>query len=228
MELKNKNVVITGGGRGLGKSLAKALKEAGANVVIVSNSKETLEKTAEELGVKSMELDVRNEKDVQKTVEKIIEEFGQVDVWINNAGIWTDHQPIEDIDWHDDVHNIFEVNFFGLVYGSKAALLQMRKQGGGMIINILSTSALSGRFHSSSYCASKFAASGFTKSLKLEAEPDGIEVVGVYPGGMKTDLFRNNIPENYDEYMSSDEVAKKIVGNLSKDKPDEEQVIKRG
>ena len=227
MDLKNKIVVITGGSRGLGKSLAKSFVTAGAKVIITAINGKNLKASAEELGVESLVMDVRDEAAVKKAVKEIIEKFGRIDIWVNNAGIWTAHQPIEEIDWNKDVHNVFEVNFFGLVYSSKEALIQMRQQGGGMIINIISTSGLEGRFHSSGYAASKFAASGFTKSLRLEAQPDGIDVIGVYPGGMKTEIFGTNVPKDFDTYMETDEVAEKIVKNISSDSPEEEQIIRR-
>lgn len=227
MELKDKIVVITGGSRGLGRSLAKSFVAAGSKVIITALNDKNLKDCASELDVEGLVMDVRDESAVKKVAKEVVEKFGRIDIWVNNVGIWTAHQPIEKVDWGKDVHNIFEVNFFGLVYGSKEALVQMRKYGGGMIVNIISTSGLEGRFHSSSYAASKFAASGFTKSLRLEAQPDGIDVIGVYPGGMKTKLFGKNVPDNFDTYMETDDVAEKIVKNISSDSPEEEQIIRR-
>ena len=111
------------------------------------------------------------------------------------------------------VHDMIEVNLFGTIYGSKAALMQMRKQSEGMIINILSTSALTGRPKSSGYCASKYAVAGFTKSLRLEVEDGHITVVGVYPGGMQTNFFDERKPDNYHEYTDPVDVAQRIVNN---------------
>jgi NAD(P)-dependent dehydrogenase (short-subunit alcohol dehydrogenase family) len=227
MDLKDKVVVITGGNRGLGKSLAKVFVRVGAKVIITSLNKKDLEKAAEEIGAYFFVMDVTRSKQVAKVTQTIVEQFGRIDIWINNAGIWTAHQAIEEIDWGKDVHHIFEVNFFGTVHGSREALLQMRKQHQGTIVNVISTSGLAGRYHSSGYGASKFAASGFTKSLRLEAEPDGINVIGIYPGGMKTAIFGKNVPSDYNEYMEPDEVAQKVVDNLLSDNPESEQIIRR-
>lgn len=116
---------------------------------------------------------------------------------------------------------------FGTIYGSKAALIQMKKQNSGTIVNILSTSALEGRLGSSGYGASKYAALGFTKSLRLEGDESGVKTVAVYPGGMQTHLFDEQRPENYDQYMDPKIVAEKVVANLEQEDPEEELIIKR-
>ena len=125
------------------------------------------------------------------------------------------------------VRKVMDVNFFGTIHGSKAALMRMRKQGEGTIINILSTSALEGRANSSGYCASKYAADGFTKSLRKEVQGSEIKVFSIYPGGMRTNLFDESRPENYDEYMNPSDVAEKIVRNLKAENPEEEFVVRR-
>ncbi|OGF80585.1 hypothetical protein A2W48_00555 [Candidatus Giovannonibacteria bacterium RIFCSPHIGHO2_12_44_12] len=121
---------------------------------------------------------------------------------------------------------MMEVNLFGVIYGSKATLTQMRKQPSGVIINILSTSALTGRAFSSAYCASKYAVAGFTKSLRQESGPD-ISVIEIYPGGMKTNLFDEDKPEDFDSYMDPNYVAEIIVENFKKAIPKNELIIKR-
>jgi short-subunit dehydrogenase len=122
---------------------------------------------------------------------------------------------------------MMEVNYFGTAYGTKAALKYMKRQKSGIIVNILSTSALQGRPRSSAYAASKYAARGFTDAIRNEVKEDGIIVIGVYPGGMKTNFFDEQIPEDYDRYMDTREVGEKIIENLKRDKPEEEQIIRR-
>jgi len=218
-------VVITGGSSGLGKALAKVFSKVGAKVVIVSNNAEELKETANELGVFSFEADITKEDQVLKIATATVEKFKSLDIWINNAGIWLYHSPVEEMDLVR-VHQLIEVNLFGTIYGSKSALLQMKKQGAGVIINILSISALHGRPESSGYCASKYAADGFTKSLRLELADDHIQVIGVYPGYMKTALFNETNPEGYENFMEPKDVAKKILDNIISAKPKEEQIIK--
>ena len=223
MDLKNKIIVITGGSKGLGKALALCFLKYGSKVVICSREGGFKNLESEIIGIKA---DVTKENEIKNLAEKVINDFGRIDIWINNAGIWLPHASIEKTDWHK-VHDLIEVNLFGTVYGSKASLVQMRKQGFGSIINILSTSALEGRAGSSGYSASKYAAAGFTKSLRKEVDGEKIKVFGIYPGGMQTGLFDEGRPENYAEFMDPNFVAENIVNNLLKKKPEEELIIKR-
>lgn len=224
MNLKGKVIVITGGSKGLGKALAFCFLKDGSRVVVCSKNEEELKSLGNEItGIKA---DVTKENEIRALAEKVIIDFGRIDVWINNAGIWLPHRPIEETDWKR-AHDLMEVNLFGTVYGSKIALAQMHKQGFGSIINIISTSGLDGKANETAYCASKFAASGFTKSLAKEVDGKKIKVVGVYPGGMQTNLFDESKPKNYDEFMDPNFVTEKIINNLKLEKPEKEIIIKR-
>jgi len=224
MNLKDKIVVITGGSKGLGKTIALSFLENEAKVIVCSREENRPTDLDEKiLWVKA---DVTKEEELQKLADFVVEKFSKLDIWINNAGIWLPHMPIEKTDWKR-AHDLLEVNLFGTVYGSKTALAQMRKQNSGLIINILSTSALDGKINETAYCSSKFAAMGFTKSLKKEVDGKNIKVFAVYPGGMRTNLFDEKKPENYGEFMNPDDVANKIVENLQKETPEEELIIKR-
>jgi len=224
MELKNKVIVITGGSKGLGKALALSFIKEGSKVVVCSNNKKELRGLPKE--IEWIKADVTREKDMEKIVKFTLKKFGELNIWINNAGVWLPHLPIEQTDWKR-AHDLIEVNLFGTVYGSKVALSQMRKQGSGMIVNILSTSALEGKLNETAYCSSKFAAMGFTKSLRREVEGTDVKVLSVYPGGMKTNLFDEKKPDNYNEYMEPSFVADKIIENIKKDIPDEELILRR-
>lgn len=225
MKLENKVVVITGANKGLGKELAKTLIAKGALVTVSGRDQRGLEETTKELGAEWFAADVTKENEVSELATAVVAKHGRIDIWVNNAGIWMKHGPITELDTLK-LHELIEVNLFGTVYGSKAALIQMKKQRAGTIINILSTSALEGRLGSSGYGASKYAALGFTKSLRLEGNESGVETLAVYPGGMQTHLFDEEKPDNYADYMQPKYVAEKIVSNLELDNPDEELVIK--
>jgi len=223
MNLKNKIVVITGGSKGLGKALAFCFLKEGSKVVVCSKEGDFENLESGILGIKA---DVTKENEIQTLVEKVTSDFGKIDIWINNAGIWLPHKPIEETDWKR-AHDLMEVNLFGTVYGSKIALDQMRKQDFGVIVNIVSTSGLDGKINETAYCASKFAVTGFTQSLMKEVDGKKIKVLGVYPGGMRTNLFDESKPENYDEFMDPNFVAEKIIQNLKLEKPKEEIIIKK-
>ncbi len=225
MDLKNKVIVITGGTKGLGKALALSFKKEDVNVVVCARNEEEL-KIFQKEGILGIKADVTKENDLNNLLKIVIKKFGQLDFWINNAGIWLPHLPIEEVDWKR-AHDLIEVNLFGTVYGSRVALIQMRKQNFGSIINIISTSALEGRSGGSAYCASKYAVRGFTESLKKEVEGTNIKVISIYPGGMQTNFFDEKKPEGYNEYMNPDFVADIIIENLKSDNPEIDLVIKR-
>lgn len=227
MSLRDKVVVITGGSRGLGKELGRAFSKERAFVILSSRNQKELEGLALEIpGSLCLTADVTDEGQVKKLADFVVRKFGRINIWINNAGVRIPHGPVEDLNIRR-VHQMFEVNFFGAVYGSQSALRQMRRQGSGTVVNIVSTSGLTGRANSSAYAASKWAVHGFTESLRLEAKDSGISVIAVYPGGMRTHFFDEQRPADYEEYMEPNFVAVKILENLKKEFPEEELIIRR-
>ncbi len=228
MNLQNKVIVLTGASKGLGREMALLMAKAGAKLVLSSRAHEHLKLVAQETGGFALLADVSNEHDVMRLAETAVEHFGRIDVWINNAGIWIPHAEIEVLDTAK-VLQMMQVNVMGTIYGSKAAYIQMKRQGGsGTIVNILSTSALAGRPFSAGYCASKWAVRGFTESLQAEAKGTGIDVVAVYPGGMQTHFFDEQKPADYDTYMNPAEVAGKIVQHLEAKELGLELILRRG
>jgi len=120
-----------------------------------------------------------------------------------------------------------EVNLFGTFHGSCAAVKQMKQQGSGVIMNVISVSALEGRPGSATYCASKYAVKGLTLSLQKEVEGTGVQVIALYPGGIKTHLYDEQKHEAYDQFMEPEEAAREIVENLQQKNPEEELIIRR-
>ncbi|HLC56249.1 MAG TPA: SDR family oxidoreductase [Candidatus Nanoarchaeia archaeon] len=226
MKLKDKVIVITGAGKGLGKELAVMFAKEEAKVVISSRTKKNIKDVAKETNAYPIISDVRDEKQVKKLAERTIKKFKKIDIWINNAGVRIPHNNVEETDWKR-AHDMMEINLFGTIYGSKEAIIQMKKQKSGVIINILSTSALEGRANLSAYAASKFAVVGFTQSLRAEAKPYNISVISVYPGGMRTEFFREQIPSDYEQYQDPRIVAEGIINNLKNDKIEEELILRR-
>ena len=210
----------------MGLALSSFLAKEGAKLILSARAGEELERAGKELSAEIFPADVTKEEEIKDLADFAVQKFGRIDVWINNAGIWIPHTSIENMDLKR-VHDMIEVNLFGTIYGSKAALVQMKKQKSGTIINILSTSALEGRPGSSGYCASKWAAVGFTKSLRLEVESAGIKVLAIYPGGMRTGFFDEEKPKSYQNYMDPNSVAERIIENFRKEKPEEELILRR-
>ena len=197
MDLKNKVVVITGGTKGLGRAMARSFLKEEARVVVCSRSADEINEITKE-GIFGVVADVTKENDMNHLLEVAKEKFGQVDIWINNAGLWLPKQLAEDFDMVE-VKKMFEVNVFGLMNGSRIVLREMKKNGLGTIINIISDSALIGRAMSSMYSSSKWAASGFTKSIREENK--NISIIGIYPGPIQTDIFGENKPDGFDNFM---------------------------
>jgi NAD(P)-dependent dehydrogenase (short-subunit alcohol dehydrogenase family) len=226
MELKDKVIIITGGCKGFGKSLAKAFVSEGSVAVISSNDLNELVKAAEELGVDYSPADVTKPEEIEKLAAFVVEKYGKIDIWINNAGIQIAPSLVEDIKV-EKLHNLFEINFFGYFYGCQIALRQMKKQGYGVIININSTAGLEGKPEISAYCASKFAIKGLTESIRKEVKDTEIKIYSIHPGGMQTDIYKEKYPADLQEYMLVDDVVKKVIGNLKSDSPIEDLIIKR-
>ncbi len=226
MILKNKVIVITGGSKGLGKALAQVLSAEQAKVIISARSAKELKQASLETGALSLVADITKEKEMEKLAAFAIKKYGRLDIWINNAGVWFPQSPIEEIDVKS-AHGVFEVNFFGTLYGSRAAMKIMKKQKRGTILNIISRSALRGRPLSAIYASSKWAVRGFTELLREYLEPENVSVLAAYPAGFKSTIFKNKKPAGYDDWMEPAYVAKKIVQNLKREKPKEEMVISK-
>lgn len=226
MDLRGKVVAITGSSQGFGKALAKAFTIAGSKVIISSNDQESLSNTASELNLDSYLCNVSFHEQVQSFGNYITNKYEHIDIWINNAGIQIAPSPIESVN-HQKLHKLFDVNFFGYYYGCQIAIPIMKRQKYGMIININSTAGLEGKSELSAYSSSKFAIKGLTESIRKELVNTDIKVVGIFPGGMQTDIYKEKIPRDIQDYMQVDDVANKVIANLKSDNPDLDQIIKR-
>lgn len=226
MELKNKIVVITGSSSGFGRSLAEAFIKEEAKVVINSTNEKEVTEVAKEIGALGICADVTKEEDMKLLAEKAVKEFGQIDIWMNNAGIMVWGSNIEDTDM-EKVKKMFDINVFGTMNGSRVALRYMKEKNSGTIINTISTSGISARPKNSAYAASKWAVNGFTKSILEENKDNNILILSVFPGGMKTKLFGDKTPADFDTFLDTKEVAGKVIENLKKENPEIELIIRR-
>jgi len=210
------NIVITGGGEGLGKTIAKRLVKE-HKVIIVGIKEEIMKPTAAELGCEYKLCDITKVDEVKKTIVEIENETDKIDVLINNAGIWI-QGLLEDSD-DKRAQEVFNVNCLGTIYMTKYALPNMKERNAGTIMNIISTAGLLAKTERSVYNASKWAMTGFTKCLQEELKGTLIRVMGFYPGYMKTTLFENAdiVRTDYDKALDPDELAKTIEFILSLD-----------
>lgn len=183
-----KTYFLTGSSRGLGRSLAQAVLEAGHQLIATARRPEQLHDLIESFGdrVLALPLDVTDYAGAKDAVSKGLARFGRIDVFINNAGQAT-VGSVEDLSV-DDFSDQVTINYLGTVNVVKAALPLLRAQGNGRIILVSSVGDRIATAGASAYFASKWAIAGFTDSLALEVAPLGIRVTAVEPGGMKTDF----------------------------------------
>jgi NAD(P)-dependent dehydrogenase (short-subunit alcohol dehydrogenase family) len=219
MELNAATCVITGAARGLGAALARELVSRGARVVLSDIEGPELSDLGVELDSPTMHCNVTDREQVEKLGRAAVDEYGAIDLWINNAGIWMPYMPAANIDFNR-AHQLVEVNYFGTAYGSLEALKHMEGRG-GTILNVLSVRSLKGKALGAAYSASKFAAEGFTQALRDELKDSGITVVGAYPYRIKTGLFGEHKHEDYEQSMDPADVARIIADNLAAAAPAE-------
>ncbi|MGE5252935.1 MAG: SDR family NAD(P)-dependent oxidoreductase [Planctomycetaceae bacterium] len=197
--LQGKVAIITGGSRGIGRAIARAYSEAGADVVVSSRNKRPpeLEKVAEEIrtaGKRALAVPahVGKKEDVETLVRKTLQAFGRIDILVNNAGANPVLSALVDLE-EESFDKVLEVNLKGAFLMSKAVAREMIKQGGGRIINMSSVSGLRARADGTgAYCISKAAMNMMTQVMARELAPHQILVNAIAPGSIKTDFSRVN------------------------------------
>lgn len=204
----NKIVVITGGSDGLGKTLATSLSNDN-NVIILATNEEKLKEVSDHINCKYRICDVSDYKIVENTINDIVNEFGKIDVLINNAGLWI--QGELDTNDGERINSVVGVNLLGVINCSKAVIPSMKQNKDGLIININSQAGINHKAERTVYNATKWGVTGFTKSLQDEVAKYGIRVTNVMPGMMKTEMFSKlNIEKNMANGVDTKEVARLI------------------
>lgn len=193
---KYKVAAITGAGSGIGRALALALSEQGCHVALSDIDEKGLLETVNLIhsgvNVTHHIVDVSKREAVYDWAEQIVADHGQVNMIFNNAGValgdTVENISYEDFEW------LMNINFWGVVYGTKAFLPHLEASGDGHIINISSLFGLVGMPTQSAYNAAKFAVRGFTESLQEELSVAGscVHAISVHPGGIKTNIARNS------------------------------------
>ncbi len=214
--MMNKVAIITGAGRGIGKSIAIALAEKGIDVALVSRTMTELKTTAdiiEKIGRKALPIvaDISNEKQVDNMVKEVANKFGNIDILVNNAGVGYFSKVVEmKIDEFDQM---FSVNMRGLFMATKSVLPYMIKQNSGDIINISSLAGRNAFVGGAGYSATKWGVIGFARSLMLEVRQHNIRVITICPGSVNTS-FSDRV-KNPSRIPQPDDIAKVVIDALS-------------
>lgn len=194
-DLTGRVAAITGAGSGIGRALAVELSNGGAHVALSDIDDTGLAETVgmcEGRGVKvtSQRLDVAERDDVYAWADQVVDEHGRVNLVFNNAGVALG-APIETMSY-EDFEWLMQINFWGVVYGTKAFLPHLKAAGEGHVVNLSSIFGLVSIPSQSAYNAAKFGVRGFTDALRieLEAQDCGVSCTTVHPGGVKTNIAR--------------------------------------
>jgi NADP-dependent 3-hydroxy acid dehydrogenase YdfG len=201
MDLKDKVVIVTGASSGIGEATARVLASRGARVAIVARRKDRLDALASEIEKSgkgmalSIEADITDKVTCKKVVDQVVEEWGKLDILINNAGVMllgpTADAPLEE--WEQMIH----LNLLELLYMTYASLPHMRKEKSGHLVNISSVAGRTATAGSAVYNATKWGVNAFTEALRQELVDgqSGIRTTIIEPGAVETELASHNRPE---------------------------------
>lgn len=234
--MSNQVALITGGATGIGKAVAIKLVSRGVTVVMSGRRQQVGDAAVAEVSaaakqgaqVRFVQNDVADEAAVKAMIDGIVEEFGRLDMAVNNAGISNETGTLLTSS-SQNFRDMVDTNILGVYYGMKHELAQMVKQSSGSIVNLASIAGLNGIPYAGPYAATKHAVVGLTKSSALDHATQGVRLNGVAPGAIKTDIIAAQLQggdENYNEASISamhpmnrlgnpDEVANAICWLLS-------------
>ena len=215
---KGANTIITGAGSGMGRQMALQAAKRGARVIALDYNPSTLDETAglakaEGSTIETFILDVASAKAIEDFAAQIIPTFnkGRL-ILINNAGvsIFTgnfEHTPLDEFEW------LVNVNMWGVIRLTKAFYPYFLENNNGHIVNLSSVFGLGGMGGNSAYCTSKFAVRGFTETLRMELADTNVGTTCVHPGGVKTNIVRNQVPKGG---HTTDEMLSNVVNKFEK------------
>lgn len=221
MKLQGRAAIVTGGTKGIGRSMAEALIGEGVNVCISARKGDEIERTVSELSgvgegrAAGVACDVRHYEEVKSLIEHTVSEFGGVDILINNAGIGI-FGRVEELS-PEDFRAVLETNLFGVFYCCHEAIPQMKKRGGGYIINISSLAGVNAHPEMAAYNASKFGLNGFSEALMQEVRHDGIKVSYVMPGSVNTHFGGDEPTADRSWQLRPEDIARIVLDLLHQD-----------
>jgi len=199
MKLRDKVIVVTGSTRGIGRAIAEACAREGARLVVCSRDGESVRQTREALAAEGLQVsgiraDVSVPSDLEQLLQHALQEWGRVDVWVNNAGLSGGFQPLDEMS-PEEIEAVIDTNLTATLQACRLVIPQFIRQGGGILVNM---SGKGGRGEASPYltvyAATKIAVISLTKSLALENKAHPISIHAVLPGMVATDFYRDVMP----------------------------------
>ena len=221
MDYQGKTAVVTGGTKGIGRAIAEALVRAGLNVCVGARNEEEIEKAVAELNsfdegnATGAVCDVRDFEQVRALFEHASEEFGGVDVLVNNAGVGI-YKPVEEMS-PEEFRALIETNLNGVFYCCHVAIPEMKRRGGGYIINISSLAGVNPHPRLAAYNASKFGLNGFSEALMQEVRHDRIKVSYIMPGSVNTEFGGDAVSEEKSWQLQPEDIARVVLDLLEHD-----------
>ena len=220
MDLSGKAAIVTGGSRGIGYAVARALLEGGANVVITGTNQGALDEAARNLRgvagqgvhVEAVRADQRQHAEVERLMDAVVARFGGLDILINNAGVGI-FKPVADLSV-EEWHTVLDTNLTGVFYCCRAAIPHLRRRGAGWIINISSLASRNAFPEAAAYCASKAGLNQFSEALMQEVRHDGIRVSYVMPGSVSTE-FGGHGSRKEGWALQSEDIAQVVLDLIS-------------
>lgn len=218
MTEKNKTIVVTGGTKGIGKSIIEIFASHQFNIITCARNSEELEQLKDEVNMKypqinfkSLEVDVSQKKEVAKFIDFVKREEKGIDILVNNAGVFIPgqvHTEEEGV-----LEKMIETNLYS-AYHLTRGLIDILKSQNGHIFNICSTASITPYINGGSYCISKFALLGFSKVLREEMKEFGVRVTSILPGATYTASWEGaDIPE--ERFMKAEDVAKVVFASFN-------------
>lgn len=216
--LSGKVALVTGGSRGIGLAIARALVADGVQVAVTGRSDAHLSAARPQIeaagpgSVETLQADVRRHPDIKRAVDATAARFGGLDILVNNAGVgvFTAVQSMTPEQWNE----VIDTNLTGVFNACQAALPHLRRRGGGFIINISSLAGSNPFADGAAYCASKAGLNAFSEALMQELRYDNIRVSYVMPGSVATGFSSGDAAKGADWKIAPDEVAEVVVNLL--------------
>ena len=222
MDLTNKTAIVTGGTKGIGRGIADALLAEGVSVCVSARHVDVIGHTSRPAGQSNsgreilFPCDVRDYEQVKALIDHTVKELGGLDILINNAGIGTFHTTVDETS-PEDFRAVLETNLFGVFYCCHEAIPQMKKRGGGYIINISSLAGANPHPRMAAYNASKFGLNGFSEALMQEVRHDNIKVSYIMPGSVNTEFGGDTPSDEKSWQLQPADIARVVIDLLHHD-----------